>query len=180
MKRTNAFQSLFLASALLAGYTGSAQQLALNTANVGSTTAIESFTNSIETDNKLSRSGTENNTAKASRNFERQFRNATDVKKSTIATGTIIYCKIDNISNELYYDKKGNLSHSVRYFDESKLTASVREMVQEKYNGYDIFGVIEVSVNDHKVYHVKLQSRSTWKTVQVIEDVMKETESFKI
>ena len=53
-------------------------------------------------------------------------------------------------------------------------------MVQEKYNGYDIFGVIEVSVNDRKVYHVKLQSRSTWKTVQVSEDVMKETESFKI
>ena len=180
MKRTNAFQSLFFASALVVGYTGTAQNLAINTANVRGNETAGSYRNSTETGENLLPAKTENNTAKAYRNFERQFRNATDVKKSPVATGTIIYCKIDNINNELYYDKKGNLSHSVRYFEESKLNASVREMVQEKYNGYDIFGVIEITVNDRKVYHIKLQSRSTWKTVQVHEDIMKETESFKI
>jgi hypothetical protein len=180
LKTTNAFSALFLASFMISASSISAQQLAMNSTLASSNVASRSFTGSGVTSDNKPPVENENNSAKAFKNFERKFRNATDVKQSPLATGTIIYCKIDNISNELYYDKKGNLSHSVRYFDESKLNAAVREMVLDKYNGYDIFGVIEVTVDDQKVFHIKLQSRSTWKTVQVNGDIMKETESFKI
>jgi len=166
------------ASSLFFFTAASAQGLAVHKVNVISTEP-DASNNLTKPEADERPTTTENNTSKAFRNFDRQFRNATEVSKNAITTGTIIYCKIDNIRNEFYYDKKGNLSHSVRYFNESKLDENVRNMVSEKYNGYDIFGVIEVTVGDHKVYHVKLQSRSTWKTVRVSGDSMRETESFK-
>jgi hypothetical protein len=178
LKTTNALKAISFASSLFFFTAASAQGLAMHKVNVTGTEPDVTNAKHITSDDLPSE--TENNNSKAYRNFDRQFRTATEVKKTAIASGTIIYCKIDNVPNEFYYDKKGNLSHSVRYFNESKLNATVRDMVMEKYNGYDIFGVIEVTVADRKVYHVKLQSRSTWKTVRVTEDSMKETESFKI
>ena len=157
----------------------SAQQFALNDSHVGGAEP-EAMRTSYEKPGELLPAETDKTAEKINSNFDRQFRNATDVKKSSIATGTLVYCKIDNIKNEMYYDKKGNLSHSIRYYDESKLNESVKEMVLEKYNGYDIFGVTEISANEHHIYHVKLQSRSTWKTVQVNGDTMSEIESFKM
>ena len=158
----------------------SAQQFAMNDTHVSVAEPEVSTSTSNEKPGELHPAEIEKNAVKVNSHFDRQFRNATDVMKTSIATGTLVYCKIDNIKNEMYYDKKGNLSHSIRYYDESKLNESVKEMVLEKYNGYDIFGVTEISANEHHIYHVKIQSRSTWKTIQVNGDTMNEIESFKM
>ena len=90
----------------------------------------------------------------------------------------VAYFKIDDIETFIYYNEKGNCEFIMRYYNEEKLPGEVAHLVISTYADFSINQVTEVRKNNKIAYVVKMESKTLWKTVKVIDGKMEVTEEF--
>ena len=124
------------------------------------------------TENSTSASMNEINT-KAVRNFGKEFKNVTAVKWIKTSNGLFAaHFVSDDIQNLVCYNKKGNYQCMLRYYKEEKLPSEVRHLVKSSYYDFDIYLVTEVHINGKIAYVVKMEDKTSWKTIKVVDGEM--------
>lgn len=116
---------------------------------------------------------------KAVQNFISRYPEITGVtwfKSSCGLTGA--YFEKSNIRTWVYYDKTGACNYIIRHYYEEKLAAQIKELLSDKFPGFSIFHVSEVTKNEKIAYVVKMQNKTSWKTVKVIGDEMEVVEEY--
>ncbi|HVZ96225.1 MAG TPA: hypothetical protein VG847_05075, partial [Chitinophagaceae bacterium] len=71
--------------------------------------------------------------AKALKNFEKSFKNASGATWEKCTSGFVVKFSDGNIKNSIYYDKKGNWQASMKCYFEPMLDKDVRAIVKQKY-----------------------------------------------
>lgn len=116
---------------------------------------------------------------KAVQNFISCYPEVTDVKWFKSSCGlTGAYFEKDNTRTWAYYDKTGICHYIIRHYYEEKLSAPIKELLRDKFPGFCIFHISEVTKNEKIAYVVKLQNKTSWKTVKIIGDEMEVVEEY--
>ena len=116
---------------------------------------------------------------KAVRNFTKDYKKATGVTWMNTSGGQFAaYFSSDNIQSLVVYNKKGNYECMLRYYKEDKLPREIRGLVKSAYYDFDIYLVTEVHRNDKIAYVVKMEDKTSWKTVKVVDGEMEVTEDY--
>lgn len=116
---------------------------------------------------------------KAVRNFIKEYKNVSNVKWFESEDGFVVYFNMDGIKTKVYYDKKGNYECKVRNYYENRLLSEVRHLVKSNYYDFSIYCVVEISANDKTAYVVKLESKTSWKTIKIVNNEMEVTQDYK-
>jgi len=114
--------------------------------------------------------------AKAVKNFSKNYKN--NAAWSEITDGYIANFSEDGIKTKVYYDKKGRLIGQLRSYEESKLPRDIRHLVRSQYYDFHINYVNELSALNTTVYLVKIEDKTSFKTIRVVDGEMTETEAF--
>ena len=118
--------------------------------------------------------------AKAVRNFSKDYKKATDVKWIKTSEGLYAaYFVNDDIQNLVCYNKKGNFECQLRYYQEEKLPREIRGLVKSAYYDFSIYLVTEVHRNGKIAYVIKMEDKTSWKTVKVVDGEMEVTEDYR-
>ena len=66
----------------------------------------------------------------------------------------------------------------LRYYQEEKLPHEIRGLVKSTYYDYDIYLITEVNRNEKIAYVVKMEDKTSWKTVKVVDGEMEVLEDY--
>lgn len=116
---------------------------------------------------------------KAVKSFTKTFKGQSNAAWFVINGGYLAQFKQDEIKTNVYYDTKGRLIGTILTYQEDKLPKEIRHQVKSTYYDYNIFLVNELTVDDTKVYLVKIEDKTSIKTIRVLDGEMTETESFE-
>jgi len=106
---------------------------------------------------------------RAVRDFERTYKSADNIKWFRAAEGFVVYCNQGGASIKVFYSDKGHYKCTVRNYDESGLPANVRHLVRSNYYDLTIFYVTEISTVNDKAYFIKLEGKTSWSEVKVMD-----------
>jgi len=108
--------------------------------------------------------------AKAVRNFMKNFKNVTDAKWFKSANGLIVaYFANEKFRNWVFYNTDGDCEYMLRHYSEEQLRSDVRHVVKSKYYDYSIYLVAEITRHEKIVHTVYLEDKKSWKIVRVID-----------
>lgn len=122
---------------------------------------------------------TVNISTKALKDFNKTYKKAATAGWFVIKDGYLAEFKQDGVTTKVYYDHKGRWVGNLRSYFEDKLPRDIRHLVKSHYYDYNIYYVHEVSVHDKTVYLIKIEDKTSLKTIRVQDGEMDETESFK-
>lgn len=114
-------------------------------------------------------------TAKAIRNFNREYKNAVEAKwyRSTQDANGIDGFRVlftnDRVNSIAVYDKKGNYYCGFRSYFGDVLPKAIRHRVKTVYYDFDIRYTTEVNMNDKTTYVVTLEDKTSWKVIAVVD-----------
>ena len=114
--------------------------------------------------------------SKALRDFMTSYKNPTDVRWTLLADGFRVHFYVDGIQTRIFYNKKGNREAMIRYYNEDKLPFAIRYQVKTGYFDFTIFQVTEVTVGNKTVYLVKIEDKTSGKTIEIAEGEMEVAE----
>ncbi|HEY0680044.1 MAG TPA: hypothetical protein VGD17_17285 [Chitinophagaceae bacterium] len=107
---------------------------------------------------------------RAVRDFSKEFKNVTDIQWFKANDGFVAYCKLGSTKIKVFYDQHGNYKCTVRNYGETELPKEVRHLVKSSYYDFDIFYVTEISSAFEKAYIIKLEGKSSWNDVKVMNN----------
>ena len=116
---------------------------------------------------------------KAVKDFTKTYKNAGDARWFVISDGFLAEFKQGGIKTKVFYDRKGRGVGSIREYLEDQLPRNIRHIVKSQYYDYNIYYVQEVSVSDKIAYLVKIEDKTSLKTIRVLNGEMTEIEAFK-
>lgn len=117
---------------------------------------------------------------KALKDFTRNYKKQSDASWYTIDDGFVAIFKNEGVKTNVYYDKKGRLIGDIRTYQEDKLPKEIRHQVKSTYYDFNIINVNELTVGNQKVYLVKLEDKTSFKTIRIQEgEEMMETEKYQ-
>ena len=117
---------------------------------------------------------------KATKNFNKTFKNVTDEKWFEMPDGYRANFTQNDIRCRLDYDKNGNWMHTIKYYDEKKLPIEVRRLVVSSYLDYSIKTVEEIEApHDVKFYVIHLEGETEWLNIKVSDYEISELEKIK-
>ena len=116
--------------------------------------------------------------AKALKNFSKSYQKQSDASWFAISDGFVAIFTADGVKTKAYYDSKGRPVGDVRTYQEDKLPTEIRHLVKSTYYDFNIFLVNEVTVDNAKVYLIKIEDKTSFKTIRVQDGEMTETEAF--
>ncbi|MGZ8541331.1 MAG: hypothetical protein ACXWV6_11820, partial [Chitinophagaceae bacterium] len=90
----------------------------------------------------------------------------------------VVYFTSEDIKSFVYYNNKGVFEFMIRYYNEEKLPADVRHLVKSNYYDFSIYHVTEVTRNNKIAYAVKMEDKTLWKTVKVVDGEMELMEEY--
>jgi len=145
------------AQSLNSGSSSSAEYAVVNDVTQLATSSASLFINDVST--------------KAQRNLARDYKNpsATWYK---LNDGFVAYFTEKEINTRVGYDKKGNYQWTIRDYAEDKLPSDIRHIVKSEYYDLNIYHIDEVKTDRSLVYIIKLEGKTTWKTVKVADGEM--------
>jgi len=115
----------------------------------------------------------------AVRNFMKDHTDVTNAKWSKLANGySAVTFTVDSITTRIVYDGGGHCENIVRYYFENRLPPAVRHLVKSAYYDFNIYHIIEPTINGVTSYLVKMEGKSTWKTIKVVDSEMEEVEEY--
>lgn len=118
--------------------------------------------------------------SKAVKDFSRTYKKQNNESWYTIDDGFVAVFTNDGVKTNVYYDKKGRLIGDIRTYQEDKLPKYIRHLVKSTYYDFNIINVNELTAGNQKVYLVKLEDKTSYKTIRVQEgEEMTETEAFQ-
>ena len=117
---------------------------------------------------------------KAAKDFTKTYKNATRVNWYRCGDGFVVYfIPANDVKTKVYYDKKGNYQCKVRGYAEDKLSPEIRHQVKSSYYDFNIFWVTEIRAKNKTAFIIKLEGKTSWKTIKVVGDEMEATEEYK-
>ena len=156
-----------------------------NSANVAKLKISPSIEKIIPTSKQLDTAGsTEFNfrneiSSNAVRNFMKDYKSVTNAKWSKLPHGySVVTFTVDSIRSRIVYDRRGHCENTVRYYFENRLPPAVRHLVKSTYYDFNIYHIIEPTLNGVTSYLVKMEGKTTWKTVKVVDGEMEEVEEY--
>ena len=96
-----------------------------------------------------------------------------------IADGNLAEFKKGGITTKVFYDSKGKCSGVLRSNLEDKMPGDIRHLVKRQYYDFNIYYVQEVTVAGKTAYLIKIEDKTSMKTIRVMDDEMAEIESFE-
>jgi len=117
--------------------------------------------------------------AKAVKSFSKSYKKQSNAAWFTIEDGFVAIFTEGGVKTRVYYDTKGRLIGDIRSYMEDNLPKDIRHQVKSTYYDFDIFHVNEVTVGNTKVYLVKIEDKTSFKTIRIQDGEMTETEAFQ-
>ena len=115
----------------------------------------------------------------AVRNFMKDYKYVTNAKWSKLSKGySVVNFTVDSIKTRIVYDRAGHCENTVRYYFENRLPPEVRHLVKSTYYDFNIYHIIEPTLNGMTSYLVKMEGSTTWKTVKVVDGEIEEVEEY--
>jgi hypothetical protein len=152
----------------------------LYTASFAQLSTKTTFSSTISSADKMAIESLKAINVKMHSHFNKNFKNATDIRIHAVDDHTQITFKVDGISNSVQYNKKGKWQYSLRTYDESKLAAGIRNAVETAYPGYQVFGFVnEVDVLNKTATLVMIENRDSWKRIRMVDDEFSVYEEYK-
>jgi hypothetical protein len=114
---------------------------------------------------------------RAARDFGRQYKNVSDAEWFKLKEGFVVHFTNDGIKSRAFYTKNGHYEGLIRSYFEDELPREIRHLVRRSYYDFSIRHVYEVSFEGMTSYLVKMEDKTSWKAVRVIDgriDVMEE------
>jgi hypothetical protein len=103
------------------------------------------------------------------RNFEKSFKNATEVKWTVRNDGFRVHFYQDGIQHRAFYNKRGQWEATLRYCGEASLPSDVRHLVRSNYYDFRIVTVIEVTKDQKTAYIINLEDQTSLKIIKVVD-----------
>jgi hypothetical protein len=103
------------------------------------------------------------------RSFYKTYGELTDVKWFKSATGFGVKFKYNGIKKTVYYTLHGLVDTEILYYSEDELPPQIRHLVKSHFYDYAITYVTEVHKNDAIAFYVKVEDKSTIKTIKIVE-----------
>ena len=117
--------------------------------------------------------------SKALKDFTKTYKNAGDARWFVIKDGFLAEFKQNGIETKVFYDRKGRCTGSLRSFMEDKMPLDIRHLLKSHYYDFNIFLVQEVTVADKIAYLVKIEDKTSIKTIRILDGEMTEIEAFE-
>jgi hypothetical protein len=115
----------------------------------------------------------------AVRNFMNDYKYVTNAKWSKLANGySAVNFTVDSITTRIVYDRAGHCENIVRYYFENRLPPAIRHLVKSTYYDFNIYHIIEPTLDGITSYLVKMEGPTTWKTVKVVDGEMEVFEEY--
>src|SRR5687768_7573970 len=155
--------SMFFISTIVFGFSANAQDFAFNSKPV----AVNPYP---ETGNKIVSEMDVN--IHATRDFKRNFKNATDVKWVKHENGASVYFKNDGLKMRSSYNINGKKEYTLKYYEETKMPSDLRKLVRSNYYDHNIVIVTEVNRHNHTSYLVKMENEKEYLTLKISDEEM--------
>jgi hypothetical protein len=113
---------------------------------------------------------------KATRNFSREYKGATDPEWQPLKEGGFV-CKFiqDGVAKRAFYDKRGNWLSTVAGYTENKMPGAVRKVVLSNYFDYSILYIHEISMAGRPVvYMVQIRDKNVIRILRVANEEVEE------
>ena len=164
----------FLAYSIAATLSLTTINAAAQTSNlpVQSTAEYTSFSNDPGPANGMAAASTSEVNIKAMKNFTRDYKNPSSTTWFKLQDGFVVYFTQKEIAMRVAYDKKGNYLWTIRNYSENELPFEVRDLVKSRYYDFTIHHIDEVKSNEGIAYTIKLEGKTTWKTIKVVNSEM--------
>ena len=107
--------------------------------------------------------------SKVLKSFHRNFKMEAPVQWSTDEQYYLAYFVKEGVQHRVTYHKNGKMVQTMKIYSAKHLNNDVRSQIEEAYDGYDITGVTELSLNSDIVYFVNIESRRKVKQVVAYE-----------
>ena len=104
------------------------------------------------------------------KNFNKVFGERPDAVWTKTAEGFVVHFKDGKRSTNVYFSPKGAIDYRVNYYFEDELPREVRHTVKSNFYDYFITHVSEVHKGDFVCYFVKIEDKTSIKTVRVTDD----------
>lgn len=114
----------------------------------------------------------------AVRNFIMRYGDVSSVTWRQSANGSSAYFTSNDIKTSVYFYKNGDYDCMIQYYREDKLPQYIRHLVKSHYYDYAIFSVAEFNKNDKTIYDIKIEDKTSFKTIRVIDGEMIVREEF--
>ena len=111
--------------------------------------------------------------------FDKNFRNAEDIRWEEEDENLIANFKRGNITTKALFNKKGRLVYTIDFYPEEMLPNSVETMVKRDYRKYTIKSSAKICEANRQIWVVKLESKKDFATVRLEDGQMEEVEKFQ-
>jgi hypothetical protein len=115
--------------------------------------------------------------SRAARDFVRQYKNVSDAEWFKLKDGFVVHFTNDGIKSRAFYTKQGHYEGLIRSYFEDKLPREIRRLVRRAYYDFSIRHIYEFSFEGMIAYLVKMEDKTSWKTIRIVDgkmDVMNE------
>lgn len=130
--------------------------------------ALASFSASYAAANTDTKPQTATANEKAVKNFNKQFKNATDVNMYNAGNGIIIRSEAGSNNVTAAYDKKGNWIYSIERYPSESLAKNILDIVKRSYDKYYVSGMDKiVQPGSGTTYIVYLENATSIKTLRI-------------
>lgn len=116
--------------------------------------------------------------AKALRHFATTYEKTSEIRWVKLPGGFRVHFVNEGIDTRIYYNEKGTPETTVRYYFEKDMPREIRHIVKTTYYDFSIFLVTEITAFHKTGYLVKLEDKTSWKTVKVVDGEMEVSEEF--
>ena len=160
---------LLLSVLLITGLASAQKTLAKNT--VVKTQPFETSESLSEKSDETIRTATDISGihVRAIKNFNRDYKNATDARWYTSGKTIVARFNEDGKSNTVVYLKNGRWLHTLINYDESHLAENVRSLIKQNFAKFDITWVTEVHEADKVIYFLNIENEKRFKQVFVCD-----------
>lgn len=115
---------------------------------------------------------------KALRHFTTGYEKASEIRWAKLPGGFRVHFINEGIDTRIYYNEKGAPEATVRYYFEKDMPREVRHIIKTTYYDFSIFCVTEITTAGKTAYLVKMEDRTCWKTVKVVDKETEITEEY--
>ena len=81
------------------------------------------------------------------------------------------------VKNKVYYNSKGDFQFSIRSYSSEALNKNIKASILQKFDGYQIKFVQEITNLEKQVYLIKIVNRSNIKTLEYADGVIRVSET---
>ena len=154
-------------------------QRALDSAKPKLSTSFElTWANNKSRDKNADGDYINNVNTKALRHFTTTYEKASEIRWAKLAGGFRVHFVNEGIDSRIYYNEKGAPESTVRYYFEKDMPREIRHIIKTTYYDFSIFCVTEITTAGKTAYLVKIEDRTCWKTVKVVDRETEITEEY--